>query len=431
MRRLIACPPARRLLALAAVGAAAWMALLAALPCLGVREKLAARLAERLGHPVGLAAVRLTCFGDVRLHDLRVGPADRPWLFAPEVAVDLAWLDLLRGRATVRSIAARGVHLDLERDADGRLNALPERRRPDDPGRTTAHRGDQPDDGDAVRLHLRDSTLDYHDHPTRTRLRLTNLDAEATWSDDAIALDELTAELNGGRLALAARLEHSGRETTARGDLAIEDAEVDPALGAIGFVVPVGDAAGLTTARLDLRLRLQAEADAPENLARAVRGSGRLVVREIEPMPGSLVATLAQRVGSQGHGGPSSIVGSFRVGPDGVATDDMRLLIGTFPIAFAGRTDLEGRLDYLIRAEGLAATIDRYGSRLPDRARRALRELDLPKKLEDVADLHVGGHAGSPTLSLGKPGMPREPLLDAASLERLAERLRGREPARR
>ncbi|GIW86608.1 MAG: hypothetical protein KatS3mg108_0932 [Isosphaeraceae bacterium] len=422
-------PHIRRALKLLALLAACWLLLLNLLPRLGVRDQLAARLARQLGHPVHLGSIRLTWLGAVQLADLHVGSPQRPWLSAPEVAVDLAWLDLLQGNPAIRSIHARHVHLDLERSKTGQLNVLPQPDPPSSAPPTSDHPTDSTD-SEPIRLLLSDSTVAFHDQPTQTQLNLTQLRAELLWSRSAIHLEDLSASFNGGRLALAARLEWSPH-AAASGELLIENAQIDPALHALAYLIPLGDAASLATARLDLRLRLHTQANSLPDLPHALNGQGQLTIRQMEPAPHSVLALLIERLSPHSRPAPASLQGSFSLDSEGLSTRDLHLRIGNTPILLTGRTSLDGTLDYTIHAPGLAATIDRYGSRLPDRARRAIRELDLPKKIERAADLHLGGRAGAPKLSLAGPRSPGEPLLDAASLERFAERLRNREPTRR
>ncbi len=426
--------PSKRCVVLAMVASLplAWMLLLAIAPLGIARARIAESLAERLGHRVSLGSIRLNWSGGAVLNELRVGPEGKPWLDAPEVRLDLCWLDLLQGRTQVREVDIRRAALRLERDADGNLNLLTKRDGPK--AEPAIHKSDPDEDkGGAtpVAIRIREGTLTWIDGPTRTELVLSGLSASVVWSPGTLDVEMLEGDLNGGRFALAATIRQDGARGPFRagGELEIKEVQIDPALGVLSYLLPLGSLDSLTTGQLDLSFRALIEAPRIEEWRSALNGTGRISVYDIEPGVSPLVSNLATQVGLPPRSRLGSLQGNFRVDAQGIATSDMRLLIGTFPVVFVGRTGFDGGLDYAVHAEGLGATIDRIGARLPDRARQAIRDLDLPKKLEGVADLHLGGNTDAPNLTLGRPGPDGETeRWDAAALERFAERLRAHSP---
>lgn len=94
-----------------------------------VKDPLSARLSDRLGYAVAIDGeldIDLGRITTVRASGVRLGNPD--WASRPEMArieqlvVEVAPLDLLRGRLTLPRIELAGADIELERTADGRRN---------------------------------------------------------------------------------------------------------------------------------------------------------------------------------------------------------------------------------------------------------------------------------------------------------------------
>ena len=98
----------------------------------------------------------------------------------------------------------------------------------------------------------------------------------------------------------------------------------------------------------------------------------------------------------------ASVRSDFVVEDGRIKTDHLTLTTGRIPVAVAGWTDFDGRLDYYVKLEGLS-------ERIPDQARKLIADLDLD--LNSLTSLKLTGTVDRVTIATTRaPGRGRSPL---------------------
>lgn len=389
----------RYLFGLLLVPLSAWGLVVALAPTEWARVRVEAALVRSTRHPVRLGGLRLGLLGGVRLLNLEIGggagpsrPDDGPWLRAREVRLDLGLLQLLAGRVEPSRCRAAGVELRVLRRADGRLEIAellePDRQARPDP--RTGGRDEAAPEG--VALELAKARLLVLDEPTATRLELTEVEGRGTWEARAIEVEELTGRVNGGRLSLAARVDRAARASAFAGEVRVEGAGLDGALGLLGRLVPTlaeSARAERLGGRLDLDVRLRGGGPDAEAIGRSLAGEGRIDLHDVALEESSLFAEVSRAFRVSPRDRVGSLRGEFVILERRVATRNLTLHLGPLPVRMAGWTDFEGRFDYLLRTDDLAARAASLARNLPPEYRESLA--DLPAALDQVTQIRLQG----------------------------------------
>lgn len=401
-----------------------WGLVLAAVPTEWARSQVETALAEAAGQPCQLEGLSLGPLGDVRLRGVELAEPGReldPWLRAESVRIDVRLIQLLHGRLQPTSIRAEGVALRVRRDHGGNFEFQHLLRTdPDTPGSTGSSADPSPTGDPEVRYRLVDSRVTILDEPTGTRLEFTGLKGHGTWQRCRAKLTALTGHLNGGTFALEAELDRGVTAPMFEGQLNARNVAVGEGMNVLGYVAPVlaGASAGVD-GRMDLNLYLRGTGDTADTLARSLVGQGAIRLDPIHLERSHLLAELGHILTLPEGARLGALRSDFGIANRRVMSKNLIMEVAGVPIALAGWTDFDGRVDYRIRSDVLA-----------DRVSPELRQVftDMPLGLDDLLELRV---QGTPTeLVVTLDGMPvhggSAPLTGRDHLRDLGRRLRDR-----
>jgi hypothetical protein len=414
----------RRLAAGLLAPVAIWGLLVTLMPTGWARDRLVRALEARTGRAVRLDRVALGPLGAVHLHGLALaerGDAEAPWAEVAEIRIEASPRALLSGRVEARHVLVRGLSLRVERAEGGDFvfRDLCCAR----PGSAGGGDDDAPGDGErVVRWTVADARVLVDDAPTGTRLALSAIGGEGTWTARRVEVTRLIGMANGGRVAVQAEIERTPEGPTFESVLHAEGVGVNEGLRSLRLLAPVlaGSEVGLA-GRLDLDLYLRGNASGAESLRRTAVGQGALRIDPVVLERCVLVDELRGVLSLPGDARVGSVRGGFTVSGGRVATRDLTLSVAGLPLVLEGATEFSGRLDYRLRTESLAGVI-------PADLRAALD--DLPLSIRDVLEVRVRGTPDDLEVTLdGLPPAVDEhgrPLSDRDRLRAVARRLRDR-----
>ena len=420
-RRLV-----RVVLLLFLISSIVWAGVLTLVPTDCARLSIAKRLSTASGRPVTLGKVHLGFLGGVCLNDVRIGApgqAKEPWLVVKEAFIDVGLLQLLVGTIEPTRIEVVGLELRVFRRSDGSLELA------DLLGHdSTADARPQLDDVPTpersnVELLVRDGRITVLDEVSGTRLAFKSVQGRAVCNGIQSRIQELSAELNGGRVNLALQIDRAGRWPSFEGEVRLQGVSLDSGMRALAYLSPVF--AGMNSdlnGKLDLVLYLQGEGDSRESIARTATGHGRI---DLDPLvlDGS---KLLEQVGKVVEVAPRGRVGAVHadltIRNGRVGSDNLTLDVSPTPLIFAGYTDFEGRVAYRLRTDGLT-------EKLPIQAREILKELAI--EVDDLADVRFEGtldalHVTVAGVAVDGPGSHDPRRDDRARLHEIGRRLRDR-----
>jgi hypothetical protein len=351
-----------------------WLAVVVVAPTGWARRQVVAVLESRSGRRVGLERLSVCPLGGIHLINLEIGsPHSRsdPWLQADDLRLDLNLLQILRGRLKPTCLEANGVKLRILRRRDGTaevadlIEPIPEPARGSLPSRAS------PLPADRVAIQVRRAHVTVIDEPAETRLQLEDVEGEGSWEGPRTIVDHLRGTLNGGPFRFAAQVDRTAAALSVEAQFRAEDVAVDPGMKVLRYVVPVlaGAPANLN-GRLHADLYLQGRGASWNALGQAMVGQGVIALNSIDLEGAPLLAELSKLVDLAHPRRLASIQSDFLIKDRRITTDHFTLNLLRLPITMSGWTDLDGRVDYEMKVEGLT-------DRLPDRARRVLGDLNL------------------------------------------------------
>ncbi|HZW33316.1 MAG TPA: AsmA-like C-terminal region-containing protein [Isosphaeraceae bacterium] len=347
-----------------------WLVVVVVAPTGWARRQVVAAMEARSGRRVGLERLSVCPLGGIHLINLEIGsPQGRsdPWLKAADLRLDLSLLQIFRGRLHPRRLEADGVQLRILRRSDGTVELADLIKPIQEPARgSTAVRV-----ADRVAFSVRRGQVTVIDEPTETRLQLEEVEGEGSSEGPLTLVDHLRGTLNGGPFRLAAQLDRTDAAMSLEAQFRAEDVAVDPGMKVLRYVVPIlaGAAANLN-GRLHADLYLQGRGASWNDLCQALVGQGVIALKSIDLQGAPLVAELSKLVDLANPRRLASIQSDFLIKDRRVTTDHFTMNLLRLPITMSGWTDLDGRIDYEMKVEGLTG-------RLPERARRVLGELNL------------------------------------------------------
>jgi hypothetical protein len=407
----------RSLALLVLVPPALWALVVTLVPLDWARFRLVAALEQSTGQPVSLGAVRLGWLGGIHLSDLTIGK-DHPglghWLKVSNLSIDLSLAQLLAGRLEPSACRADGVWLRVLRYEDGTLelaDLLKPAPKPK-PSTATANQSAPP----PVQLELRNASVYVLDGPTDTTLNFDGIEGQATYEPSRVEVERLAGQLNGGRFELAARFERGGPAPRFEGNIRAEQVALGVGMKALGYLVPILDASDAAMAgRLNLTATVQGQGNDAESIRRSLKGQGTITLEPITLDRCRLVADLARYVPLPPGNRVGSIQSDFAIGDRRVRTRDLTLQVAQVPLHFAGTTDFDGHVDYLVKTDALAGKVRGLANRLGPDARRFLA--DLPVDVKELMTLRIQGSMDH--LIVTADGHPLNPNANpAASAER-------------
>ena len=177
--------------------------------------------------------------------------------------------------------------------------------------------------------------------------------------------------LNGGTFRFAAQLDRTASALSLETEFRADDVNLDEGMKALRYVVPVlAGAPSSVKGKLSADMYVQGQGASWDALCRYLAGHGILAINPIELNGTPIVAELSKVIDLSGPRRVGSIRTDFVFKDRRVTTDHFTMNIGRLPIAMSGWTDLDGRLDYRMKIQGLK-------DRLPDQARRILGDLKV------------------------------------------------------
>ncbi len=355
---------------IAAIPPMLWILIVLVAPTGWARRQVVARLEARSGRRVALEGVSVGLFGGIHLKNLEIGsPKDTadPWLKAADIQLDFGPWRMLQGQCRPSRVDVDGVELRVLRRADGSVE-LADLIRPVAP-LGSGSRARAAESRISVRVH--GARVLVVDEPSSTRVKLEDVEGEGYGEGPLEVVDQLRGTINGGSFRFAARVDRTARAMSAEAQLRAEDVTLDEGMSILRYVVPV--VAGATSSlkgRMGADLYFRGRGPNWPKLLRAVAGHGEMTINPIELAGTPLVAEISRFVDLRGHRRLGSVRTDFIYRDRKITTDHFRLMVGRVPIMMSGWTDLDGRVDYEITAQGLA-------ERLPEQARRILGDLKV------------------------------------------------------
>jgi AsmA protein len=347
-----------------------WLLVLLIVPTGWARRQLVARLEARSGRRVALDGVSLGLTGKIRLTNLQIGsPRDTgdPWLKATDIRLDFGLFRMLCGHCQPARIEVSGVDLRVLRRGDGTIE-LADLIRPAPPRPSSAKGPSAPEV--RVSVQVRGANLTVIDEPTRTRVSLQDAEGEGYADDRLLAVEQLRGSINGGEIRLAARLDRTASALAAEVQLRADDVPLDDGMKALRYIVPVLAGASSVKGRLDADLHFQGHGPSWPELCRGMSGHGAVSLKRVALDGTPLFADLARFADLAGPRRLGSVRTEFAYQDGRITTDHLTLNLGRLPVTMSGWSDLDGRIDYQMKIEGLSG-------HLPDRVLRLLGELKV------------------------------------------------------
>ena len=362
-----------------------WLCLIVILPTAWAKRSVVSALEARSGRPIRLEQLSLCPLGGIHLTNLEIGSpqsANDPWLKAADVRLDVNLFQILRGRLQPRRLEATKVDLRLFRRADGSFeiaDLIEPKHSPTD--QASEPRQNAPPARVEVQLHQ--ATITVIDEPTRTRIRVENVEGEGFREGRRSVIGQLRGTINGGPIWLAGRVDRTGPAREIEAQLRAEDVALDDGMNGLRYFVPVlAGAPAQVKGKLHADISIRATGDSADELKNSLDGHGDIAIKPIDLAGSQIVAELSKIADLTKRENTAAIQSDFVIKDRRISTDHFTLTIGKLPVLLAGWTDFDGQLDYRIKVEGLA-------DQLPQRARRILGNVDI--KLGSVATLALKG----------------------------------------
>jgi AsmA protein len=356
---------------LALVPSLLWLLVVLVAPTGWARRQLMAQLESRSGRRVSLDGLSIGLTGKIRLTNLQIGsPRDtgNPWLKAARIQLDFGLLQMLCGHCRPRRLEVDGVELRILRRGDGTVE-LADLIRPVPPPHAATGSVPPPEDRITVQVHRASVTV--IDEPTRTRVGLGDVEGEGYAEGRVVAVEHLRGAINGGEFRFAARMDRTASALAAEAQLRADDVALDDGMKALRYIVPVlAGASSAVKGRLNADLYVRGQGTSWPDLCRGLAGHGVVSLNRVALDGTPLFAEISRFAELAGTRRVGSIRTDFVYRDRRITTDHFTLNIGRVPITMSGWSDLDGRIDYQMKIDGL-------NGRLPDRARRILGDLKV------------------------------------------------------
>ncbi|WP_435017136.1 AsmA-like C-terminal region-containing protein [Tundrisphaera sp. TA3] len=406
------CPRLRRKLIKLGIVAApvlAWAAVILIVPTEWARTRLSNNLSQATGCPVRIGSLWMGMFGSLRMRDIVISEdqSSSTWLVVPEAHVDVHLGQVLLGRCAPGEIRLLNPSIRLERARDGSWAA----------GRKRSARlvhEQSPDEGAepakaSTCLVIEGGNLDLIDQASGLQFALSEIAGRGTVGDGFATVEEFRGMLNGGRLSLAAHIEHEGESTRFEADLRTHGVVLDQSFSGLAYLAPIAAGGeGGVRGTLELHLAASGGGRSLDEALRTLQGNGSVMISPLDLEGSKFLSELdildqwdpADRVGV--------LSCDFSIGKRRISTENLCLRVDRLPLVMAGWTDFDGRYDYGIRTEQMTAMV-------PRDAKGWLKEMGV--NFDELKGLRIQGTTtqavatlnGHPLLEDPKAGPSRGP----------------------
>jgi AsmA-like C-terminal region len=287
------------------------------------------------------------------------------------VRLDVGLSQIVRGKLRPTRIDVDGVDLRVFRRADGTLELADLIRPVPVPAPRTAASASSRSPEDRIAVVLRHASVSVDDQPTQTRLQLRDVEGEGYSEGPKAVIELLRGTVNGGPFRFAAQMDRTASNLGVEAQFRADDVAVDDGMTILRYVVPVlAGAPSAVKGRLNTDVYVQGQGTSWPALCKNLTGHGTIALNPIDLAGTPLVAEISKFADLSGPRRIGSIHTDFVYKDRRITTDHFSLNLGRVPITMSGWTDLNGRIDYQMKIEGL-------DQRLPDKARRILGDLKL------------------------------------------------------
>jgi uncharacterized protein involved in outer membrane biogenesis len=349
-----------------------WLFIVLIAPTGWARRQVVARLEARSGRRVALEGLSVGLLGGIRLANLEIGSTHDtgdPWLKAAAVRLDFGLFQMLHGHCKPARVEVDGAELRVLRRADGTVELADlVRPMPAPHAGASGHAASE----DRITVHVRGAQVTVLDEPTQTRLKLEDVEGEGYGEGRLAVVEHLRGTVNGGAFRFAAKLDRTASALSAEAQFRADDVALDDGMKILRYAVPVlAGAPPAVRGRLkNTDVYVHGRGSSWPDLCRGLAGHGVIALDPIALDGAPLVAEISRFADLAGTRRIGSIHTDFVYSDRRITTDHFTLNIGRVPVTMLGWTDLDGRIDYRMKIEGL-------NERLPDKARRILGDLKL------------------------------------------------------
>jgi uncharacterized protein involved in outer membrane biogenesis len=356
---------------LALVPLLSWVLVIVVAPTGWARRQIVAQIEARSGRRVALDGLSVGPMGGIRLTNLQIGsPQDTgdPWLKAADVRLDFGLFQMLGGHCRPSRLVVDGVELRVLRRGDGTVE-LADLIRPVPPPHSADGHTRPPESRVSVQIHRASVTV--IDEPTQTRLRLGDVEGQGYAEGPLAIVEQLRGTINGGEFRFAARIDRTAKALAAEAQFRAEDMGLDNGMSILRYVVPVlSGAPPALKGRLNADITVRGHGASWPMVCDDLSGHGVVALDRVGLDGTPVIAQISRFSESAGRRQAGSVRTDFVYQDRRITTDHLTLNIGRTPITMSGWTDLDGRIDYQMKINGL-------NERLPDQARRILGDLKV------------------------------------------------------
>ncbi len=381
-----------------------WGLIVLVAPTNWARSHIVTRLERLTRRSVRLDKLSVCLNGGIELSGLRIGAPHSvgdPWLEVARIQMDVSPWELLWRKFEPTNLEASGVTLRVLRRDDGSLELA------DlvllDQHRAASHIEPHRCGPSKLTARIHQGRVLLYDQPSHTQLTFDDVEGEGGCEGDCGFVATLSGRLNQGPFEFTAHLDQSGGMPNFEGQFRATDVVLDQGMAVLRYLVPVlAGAAGELQGRMALDIYLRGHGESRTALTRSLIGHGNLVLDPIELSGTPLMTEFAKVARLSPNEKLASVRSDFVVEDGRIRTDHLNLTAGRIPVALSGWTDFNGRVEYLVKLDGVA-------ERVPEQARKLLSELDLD--LKSLTSLKLTGNVDQVAITTtGATAHGRSPL---------------------